>query len=600
MVGMSDFFGMTGPQSPEEEQRLQDILKRVMQTSQAAMGGLDERTERQLPFGLMVQQDEPSTQPKTPARPTSSAPTTTPFRTTLEPSEQLETTTNRNMSVPQTAPIVKPNRQAAANVPSEANPRPSGQQVQSQNVPRAPEPGFWDRVGALARGYNTGGLIGGLADALGPNLERQAEQGNMTIQALVKQGVPPEMAAVAARNPDVMKLMLAQMFNKVAPEFKEIEVKDRYGRTTKIPVTYNQATRRWEKIDIDGSGATAPGASAGDGGLSVAPSAPAGVGAPGVAGGPPMPAAPGANLPAGGVVPSGYKVDKNIPISSLPAAPKGRAYDDRDGYALTDQNGNLKMISEKELEARNPSEDAAKLRDMLDGIDKTYNAANDLIYHPGLPATAGRNLAGEAKFKGIGLDLGDLYAGTDVADAFNDHKALLSDVALRTMDRLKSMSATGATGFGALSEKELEILTQSAGNLKLSTSYEKLVENYKAFQTALLKSRERLMQKFQDKYGQLPEGLTTKQQLIDQATQSQIDKQGRQTVRPRNFLGFDIPGTSTTEPRAGTAPSAPLRGVPNTPPPGARDLPPGAGYPPGAKAVPNPNNPKQWIIWTPD
>jgi len=599
MAGMDQMFGTMSPGSPEEEQELQALLQRVMQTSQAAMGGLDDRTQRQLPFGMLVQQDRPADRPQevgmarseAQARaklPTSQSPSTTPFRTTLEP-PVYGSETPKDMSVPQTAKREAPARQPAPAGPSEAAPRVST----PQNLPRAPEPTFWDRLGALSRGYNTGGLVGGIADAFGPGLERQAEQGNLTIQALVKQGVPPEMAAVAARNPDVMKLMLAQMFNKTAPDLKTIKVKDRYGRETEIPVTYNQATKRWERVDIDGSGATTPasGATAGGGGMS-APTLPAG--APAAAGGPAAPsAAPTRQAPAG------WTINENIPITSLPAAPKGKAYDDIDGYALTDKNGNLKLIGEKDAESRNPADDAAKLRDMIDGIDKSFNAANELTYHPGLPGVAGRNLAGEAKLKGMGLDVSDLYAGTDTADAFNQHKALLSDVALRTMDRLKSQSATGATGFGALSEKELEILTQSAGNLKVSSSFEELTANYKKFQDALMRSRDRLMQKFQDKYGMVPEGIASKQQLIDSATAAALAKEGRPTVRPRQFWGFDIPGTSTTDPAPG-ATAAPPRGVPNTPPPGARDLPPGAGYPPGSKAVPNPNKPGQWIIWTPD
>ena len=63
-----------------------------------------------------------------------------------------------------------------------------------------------------------------------------------------------------------------------------------------------------------------------------------------------------------------------------------------------------------------------------------------------------------------------LYSGTDAGRVRSYVSALRSGVALGAMQRLKEASATGATGFGALSEKELEILISDIGSLDPDTT----------------------------------------------------------------------------------------------------------------------------------
>lgn len=207
-----------------------------------------------------------------------------------------------------------------------------------------------------------------------------------------------------------------------------------------------------------------------------------------------------------------------------------------------------KAVYETNLKATDTKlDDKYKLQDAISGIDRSFELTNDLIHHPGLPAIAGRGFGGEMNVRGTGVDLADLTPGTAQADAFNMHKTLISNVALRTMQDLKAASATGATGFGALSEKELQVLQDSIGNLRLSSTKDELTKNYHDFQKVLLDSRERLLEKFHGKYGDADPGVMSKQDLIDAATERTLGQAGNPVVRPKNFLGFDVPFTQTID-----------------------------------------------------
>lgn len=602
---INSLYGM-GQQNPEEMDEIEAIMRRLRAASSEVQSGGGASS---MPFaGLMVQggqkfaeapdpvmTDAPKRAPKS-----AEAPSTSGWSPRMEPTAPLEErATPQNMRVPQTAPIVQTPRQA------EATKMDGG-----GNAPRVPEPDFWDRLGAFSRGYNTGGLVGAIADGFGSGLDRQVAAQNQTAQALVKMGVAPELASIAIRNPEIMKAILAQTLGGNVPDIKEIEQKDEYGRVSKVPVIYNRATRRYERLNLDGTPAASPAQPASAPAAPQAPMAPAA----------PTGQTPPAAAPKAAPPPPLFQ-ERPVNINTLPAPARGYVYDrGPKGYPLFDAQNNPKMIPEKELESRSAAtDDAFKLRETIGGIDKTFRLANEIANHPGLPGIAGRAFGGEAEIKGVGVDIGDIYPGTSEADAFNKHQTLLSDVALRTMDQLKAASAQGATGFGALSEKELAILQSSAGNLRLSSTFEELEKNYRRFQDLLMRARQRLLDKYEEKYGNIPEGIMPRQQLIDDVTSGALSDVGQTRTRPRRIGPFDIPFTSTTDappdpnppdPDAGrffpslggnsAAPTPQARGIPNQPPPGARDLPPNSGYPPGSKATRNPNNPNEWIIWEPD
>lgn len=238
-------LGLT-PSSGEEADQLEAIMRRLEGSSAALENG-------EIPFDRLRMAATESAADDAVMRdgsavqggkkfPDAAAPSTNPWRANLEPSPRMETAENRNMVVPQTAPIVQ--KAGKMPPPSSASPTmapsrtaPAQPQAQGGSIPKAPEPDFWDRLGDFSRGYNTGGLVGAIADGFGNNRQRQAESANLTSQALVKAGVPPEMAAAAVRNPELMKTLLGAVVGKqLAPtQWQVDEIYDeKTGRKRKI------------------------------------------------------------------------------------------------------------------------------------------------------------------------------------------------------------------------------------------------------------------------------------------------------------------------------------------------------------------------------
>jgi hypothetical protein len=75
-------------------------------------------------------------------------------------------------------------------------------------------------LGAFARGYEHGGIVGGLADAMGARAPLEVENLNATTQALISKGVPPELARAAALNPALAQQVIGQAFK--LPEFTDV------------------------------------------------------------------------------------------------------------------------------------------------------------------------------------------------------------------------------------------------------------------------------------------------------------------------------------------------------------------------------------------
>lgn len=83
-------------------------------------------------------------------------------------------------------------------------------------------------------------------------------------------------------------------------------------------------------------------------------------------------------------------------------------------------------------------------------------------------------------YKGLGTPLGGLSAAfpyTDVRDAQAQLEVLKAQIALGVMSKLKALSPQGATGFGALSEKELAVIQNSIDSLSPGISHAKLEQS---------------------------------------------------------------------------------------------------------------------------
>lgn len=223
MALYDDILSGLTPQNGREFDDLNQMLERLRAVRVADTG------EDYTPgFGMAVQNMPPETAKK--PIPQAEAPSSASWRPSVESNAPLEQATPQKMSIPQTAPITRTQQPAAAPAsPAGSMPKAPGMQPGGQQpgqVQRMPQPDFWDRLGAFSRGYNTGGLVGAVADGFGSGLDRQVEAQNQTAQALVKMGVAPEIVTAATRNPEIMKALVTSVFTKSQPEWDMQEIYD--------------------------------------------------------------------------------------------------------------------------------------------------------------------------------------------------------------------------------------------------------------------------------------------------------------------------------------------------------------------------------------
>lgn len=192
-------------------------------------------------------------------------------------------------------------------------PAPTAPKAAPSPAPRGPAPGesemtFAERLSALGRGYNKGGLIGAIGDMMGGSPEKADE--NLTVNALVKNfGVDRDTARAMTKSPQLAQLI----FGKNGPP-QIVKIPGPYG--TEVDMVWNSRTRRLEPLStLLGGDQPNPAAPA----LPAAPAAPA---PPPVLGATPMapaapgpaPAAPGAPLAPGMPAPAA-PIAKNVPAT---------------------------------------------------------------------------------------------------------------------------------------------------------------------------------------------------------------------------------------------------------------------------------------------
>jgi hypothetical protein len=131
--------------------------------------------------------------------------------------------------------------------PSSAAPSaPMGGIPNAQGPQRTP--GLWERLSALGHGYNSGGLIGGIGDAIGGE-NRAAETQNLTMQALIAKGMDPMQARAVAQNPELAKTVIPTLF---APDFTTVGT-DQFGN----PI-HGFVNRANETVTLPGQAPGAP------------------------------------------------------------------------------------------------------------------------------------------------------------------------------------------------------------------------------------------------------------------------------------------------------------------------------------------------------
>lgn len=150
-------------------------------------------------------------------------------------------------------------------------------------------------------------------------------------------------------------------------------------------------------------------------------------------------------------VPSGYRANPDGSMSPIPGGPADVAIQARADAAAARKAAEDVRASQKAQEAqKRQSESATTAQNLITAIDT-------LTESPG--------------FGALGTVWGDTQIGTpfirnDAKDADAQLKNIAGQVAMATLSRLKSLSATGATGFGALSNQELQLIQNSIATLQ--------------------------------------------------------------------------------------------------------------------------------------
>ncbi len=154
--------------------------------------------------------------------PKPSTPDAQSWAPTLEPAQRLETPEPKSFTVPQTAPIVRPNAQAQ---PPMQQSGPTPMQPQANQNFGLPKPTIAQHLMNIGSGFTGKGAV---------DLNQQWEMQNQLGQSLVNAGVAPNVVAAAMQQPELMKQLVATKFGpKTAPTWGKIGTTqfgtDRYG-----------------------------------------------------------------------------------------------------------------------------------------------------------------------------------------------------------------------------------------------------------------------------------------------------------------------------------------------------------------------------------
>jgi hypothetical protein len=117
---------------------------------------------------------------------------------------------------------------------------------------------------------------------------------------------------------------------------------------------------------------------------------------------------------------------------------------------------------------------AAARADALDSVNQAISGIDSLTHSGG--------------FENLGTFTGDLLGHiphTQTRDAQNALETVKNQVLLTTLGKLKALSATGASGFGALSNQEGKILKNSIANIDTAQTHDAIVHNLRVIQQTL-------------------------------------------------------------------------------------------------------------------
>lgn len=157
---------------------------------------------------------------------------------------------------------------------------------------------------------------------------------------------------------------------------------------------------------------------------------------------------PAPKVPA---VPSGYRQNPDGSLAMIPGGPAQVAADTRADVAAA------RKAAEDAKRQVKANEAARRQQQAADSAGALIASVDELLQHPG--------------YADLGTEAGDLKINIPIIrnaakDADAKLKNIAGQIALSTMDKLKTLSASGATGFGSLTAPELKLLTNAIATLQ--------------------------------------------------------------------------------------------------------------------------------------
>jgi hypothetical protein len=180
----------------------------------------------------------------------------------------------------------------------------------------------------------------------------------------------------------------------------------------------------------------------------------------------------GGGMPMGGQLRSAPKPVNPMDQARLQLAQQA-AQRDEARLRLQQQAAGAKTAPKPADEAK-AQKIAAARADALDSVTQAISGIDTLTKSGGF-----QNLG---TFKG---DLLGMIPHTQTKDAGNALETVKNQVLLTTLGKLKALSATGASGFGALSNSEGNILKNSIANIETAQSHEAIVHNLNVIRQTL-------------------------------------------------------------------------------------------------------------------
>lgn len=142
-----------------------------------------------------------------------------------------------------------------------------------------------------------------------------------------------------------------------------------------------------------------------------------------------------------------------------------------------------------------------------------------------LGALSGKPISGLQDNFGM-FQMSNKIAGTDASNAKTDLSNLNANSFIQALGAMKSQSATGASGLGALSEKEGDKVQAAAAALSGDQSYDNFTKNLQGYRDALVASQQRLKSGFDNIYQPQAQPQQSQVRIDPNAARAELQRRG--------------------------------------------------------------------------